>query len=327
LNFAALPESLVESELFGYEQGAFSGAQKGGKQGLFEAAHQGTIFLDEIGDASLAVQKKLLRVLEEREVRRVGGSTVTPIDVRVIAATNIDLKSRVESKNFRIDLFYRLNALPIALPPLREMGTDVHLLAEWFARKFYRHSLRLSGPLKDFLLDYPWPGNIRELQNVVRYLCNVMAPREVATRRHLPPYLAKSAPGTSVVKPPAGPVAAKNFATVTSGLAQRHLQTPVALILREMQQTSALNSGIGRQRLLQRVRETDATMSEHRVRTCMTILERLEFITSGMTRQGSRITREGEAFLSFLESGTRPPAPSRPDANDPGLAADRSGAY
>jgi transcriptional regulator with PAS, ATPase and Fis domain len=119
INFAALPENLVESDLFGYEDGAFTGAKKGGKPGLFEEAHQGTIFLDEIGDATLNVQKKLLRVLEEREVRRVGGSTVTPIDVRVIAATNQNLEEMVQKGEFRKDLFYRICTLPVFIPSLR----------------------------------------------------------------------------------------------------------------------------------------------------------------------------------------------------------------
>jgi len=124
VNCAALPDSLLESELFGYEEGAFTGAKRGGKPGLFEEAHNGTIFLDEIGDASLDVQKKLLRVLEEREVRRVGGRTITPINVRVIAATNQNLEHLVKEKHFRSDLFYRLCTLPLSIPPLRTRGQE-----------------------------------------------------------------------------------------------------------------------------------------------------------------------------------------------------------
>lgn len=178
VNFAALTENLLESELFGYVEGAFTGAMRGGAPGLFEEAHKGTIFLDEIGDAPLAFQVKLLRVLQEQQIRRVGSSKVIPIDVRVIVATNRDLKELIKKSAFRQDLYYRLNVLPIKVPPLRERGKDILLLAKAFYQNHTHESNdyeaeRYFKKVSSCFLAYSWPGNIRELQNVVEYLVNV----------------------------------------------------------------------------------------------------------------------------------------------------------
>lgn len=175
VNFAALTESLLESELFGYAEGAFTGASRGGSAGLFEEAHKGTIFLDEIGDAPLPFQVKLLRVLQERQVRRVGSAKVIPIDVRVIAASNRDLKQLVAEGKFRQDLYYRLNVLPIKIPSLRERADDILLLAENFynaspSRKKISGAREYFSLIAPYLKEYSWPGNIRELQNAVEYL-------------------------------------------------------------------------------------------------------------------------------------------------------------
>ncbi len=191
VNFAALPENLLESELFGYEDGAFTGAKKGGKPGLFEEAHNGTIFLDEIGDGSLEVQKKLLRVLEEREVRRVGGRTLTPINVRVIAATNQNLEKLVEQAGFRSDLFYRLCTLHLGITPLRERKEDILILINYFAQKLCQRNLALDEKVKAFLLNHSWPGNIRELENVVEYMCCIIPESQQATLHDLPLYLTR----------------------------------------------------------------------------------------------------------------------------------------
>ena len=174
VNCAALPESLLESELFGYEEGAFTGSRKGGKPGLFELAHGGTIFLDEIGDMSMQIQARLLRVLEQREVMRLGGDKVLPVDVRVIAATHRDLKRAVGDGTFRADLFYRLNILTIALPPLRERTCDIPALAERFIAASCRNlgipQKRLSPGAITALVSHTWPGNVRELRNVCERL-------------------------------------------------------------------------------------------------------------------------------------------------------------
>jgi PAS domain S-box-containing protein len=168
VNCSAIPENLLESELFGYEEGAFTGARKGGKQGLFLLAHGGTIFLDEIGSVSPAIQTRLLRVLQEQEIRPIGSNQVIPINVRVIAAANIDLLAAVERGVFRADLFYRLNVLTLSLPPLRERKDDIPLLARHFLQKAWpgREIVLPEAALKP-LTAYHWPGNVRELENVL----------------------------------------------------------------------------------------------------------------------------------------------------------------
>ena len=183
VNFAAMTENLLESELFGYEEGSFTGARKGGSAGLFEQAHKGTIFLDEVGDAPLPFQVKLLRVLQEKQVRRIGGSRIIPIDVRIITATNRDLKKLITKNIFRQDLYYRLNVLPIKMPSLKDRRADILLLAE----KFYDvHCCRQENAIPSDMyfrliashfFSYDWPGNIRELQNVIEYLVTISPSR------------------------------------------------------------------------------------------------------------------------------------------------------
>ena len=177
VNCAALPDTLLESELFGYEDGAFSGAKKGGKAGLLEVADNSTVFLDEVGDLSLNTQAKLLRVLQEMRIRRIGGYKEKPIDVRIIAATNRDLEKMVEDGNFREDLYYRLNVVPISIPSLRQRRADIPLLAEYFLSKYAKSSGKppktLTARSMAFLVNYDWPGNVRELQNVIERAINL----------------------------------------------------------------------------------------------------------------------------------------------------------
>ncbi len=170
INCAALPQNLLESELFGYEEGSFTGAKKGGKIGLFEMAHRGTIFLDEIGDMDSALQARLLRVLEEREVMRIGGDRVIPVDIRVIAATNRNLWEMSNNGGFRKDLYYRLNVFPFELPPLRKRKDDIMLLFSYIMDKNGK-KFNLSNKAKELMLSYRWYGNVRELKNCVDYLC------------------------------------------------------------------------------------------------------------------------------------------------------------
>lgn len=179
---AALPETLLESELFGYEKGAFTGAQ-GSKLGRFEAANEGTLFLDEIGEIPLSIQVKLLRVLQEREVERLGGSKPVRVDVRLVAATNRDLQTAVDEGIFRLDLLYRLQVIEVRVPPLRERPEDILPLAEHFLDKFAnennREMMRLSQEALDFMLSYAWPGNVRELENTIERAV-VLADRDQA---------------------------------------------------------------------------------------------------------------------------------------------------
>ena len=175
INCAALPENLLESELFGYVEGAFTGASKGGKMGFFEIAHKGTIFLDEIGDISPKLQSRLLRVIQEREIIRLGNDTVIPIDVRVICATNRDLKKEVARGSFREDLLYRLDVLELNLPPLRKRKQDILYLADRMVRfEHERTGSRLeaiSQEGRELLMRYGWPGNVREMRNFCERIC------------------------------------------------------------------------------------------------------------------------------------------------------------
>jgi propionate catabolism operon transcriptional regulator len=183
VNCGAIAESLLESELFGHEDGAFTGARRGGHAGLFEAANGGTLFLDEIGEMPLGLQTRLLRVLEEREVMRVGGTRPVPIDVRVISATHCDLEARVRDGRFRADLFYRLAVLRLALPPLRARVQDIAPLLEWslkgaLAALDARPHPNLLAELKactPLLTGYAWPGNVRELRNLTERLALFLA--------------------------------------------------------------------------------------------------------------------------------------------------------
>lgn len=171
VNCGCIPENLLEAELFGYEEGAFTGAKKGGKPGLFQVAHGGTIYLDEIGEMPISLQVKLLRVIQDREIYRVGGTEPLKIDVRIIAATNKDLKQLVHEGRFREDLYYRLNVIPIIIPPLRERIEDIIPLAEYFIIKYNREfnldKTFMPEALK-VLEQYHWPGNIRQLENFIQ---------------------------------------------------------------------------------------------------------------------------------------------------------------
>jgi two-component system response regulator AtoC len=194
INCAAIPSTLIESELFGYEKGAFTDA-KARKLGLFEQAEGGTLFLDEIGELEIALQAKLLRVLEEGMFRRVGGLKDLPLDVRVIAASNRDLKSESESGRFRLDLYYRLSVIQLEIPPLRERGADVLLLAkhyiETLSAPLKRRIRGLAPDVEALFVRYPWPGNVRELRNVIER-CLILEDSDVITARYLPTSLTRA---------------------------------------------------------------------------------------------------------------------------------------
>ncbi|MBF7082997.1 sigma 54-interacting transcriptional regulator [Desulfallas sp. Bu1-1] len=188
INCGAIPENLLESELFGYEHGAFTGAKTGGKPGKFEEADNGTLFLDEIGDMQLHLQVKLLRVLQEKEIIRVGGSKTKKINTRIIAATNKNLYNMVQEGKFREDLFYRLNVVPITIPPLRERREDIMPLLLHFKKKYekkYNTKRRCSPEVIKLFLSYDWPGNVREMENLIERLIVTMEPKETITPKIL----------------------------------------------------------------------------------------------------------------------------------------------
>jgi transcriptional regulator with PAS, ATPase and Fis domain len=192
VNCGAIPEHLLESELFGYEEGAFTGAKKGGKKGKFQLADGGTIFLDEIGDLPLHMQVKLLRVLQEKEMEPIGSIKTVSVDVRIIAATNRPLEKMVEEKRFREDLYYRINVIPFVIPPLRERPGDIEMLAYHFMKKIAKRSGKrvnaISAEVMKLLRQHVWPGNIRELENVMEVAVH-FANGETITVDALPEYL------------------------------------------------------------------------------------------------------------------------------------------
>jgi PAS domain S-box-containing protein len=191
INCGSIPENLVESELFGYEEGAFTGAKKRGKKGLLEIAHKGTIFFDEITEIPLNIQVKLLSIIQDKKIIRLGGSSYIDIDIRIIAATNRNIQSLIRENKFREDLFYRLNVVPIVIPPLRQRKEDIPSLIDFFLDKFgekYGIHREMSSAAKAYLLEYNWPGNVRELENLIERLLVTIDSVEI-TPDHLPEYI------------------------------------------------------------------------------------------------------------------------------------------
>lgn len=195
VNCSAIPNELFESEFFGYEPGSFTGANKKGKMGMFELASEGTVFLDEVADLPLHMQAKLLRVLQEKEVRRIGGEKSIPINVRIISATNKDLQELVNNEQFREDLYYRLNVVEIDLPPLRERKEDIGILIHNFLKEICKQNnkpiLKIDNKVLDILENYKWKGNIRELRNTIEHLV-VLCTKDIITKEIIPSYILKS---------------------------------------------------------------------------------------------------------------------------------------
>ncbi|KQL48755.1 transcriptional regulator [Brevibacillus choshinensis] len=293
VNFAAISESLLESELFGYEEGAFTGARKGGHIGWFELAHKGTIFLDEIGDASGAIQNRLLRVLQERQIMRVGGNKVIPTDIRVIAATNQDLQRMVQEGTFRADLYYRLNILPIHLPPLRKRPEDIPWLVDHFVKKYSfdlrRPPFTLSNETMKALLDYDWPGNIRELENVVEYMAHIVD--DEAYVCHLPFLREVSHDSLQAA------VMDQECEGMIAEYAKRGFLEEMTAILHQLKQ-----GGQGRYNLVEQLQEQGLQVSSQQLRYRLKLLQQDELIHVGKGRQGSQISSKGESFLAFLQS-------------------------
>lgn len=235
VNCAAVPENLLESELFGYSDGAFTGAKKGGKPGKFELANRGTIFLDEIADMSLAMQAKLLRVLQEKEIERVGSTSIIRVDVRVVAATNQNLEALVSEGAFREDLYYRLNVIVIDLPPLRKRTSDIDLLAlrllERLNAQLGTRVKGISPEVMDLFRQYPWPGNIRELENVLEHAVN-FCEKEVIELNNLPGFFREYAEKPFLLKP--------------EGLESTLMETEKEIIMNTLQETQGNKSQAAR---------------------------------------------------------------------------------
>lgn len=299
INVAAMPENLLESELFGYEEGAFTGARKGGRPGLFEFAHRGTLFLDEVEGMSLAMQVKLLRVLQEGEVMRVGGGSIVRVDVRIVAATNESLEQKVEDGSFRKDLYYRLNALTVVLPPLRERGEDIFLLMEQF-KKELNGTFELSEHTRRFLLEYPWPGNIRELHNAVEYF-NYTG-KQMVELEDLPPTMEKMR--MSDKKETAVKFERPDEVRKPEAVCHGRETEPYWFVMEQLYQAAEEGQFIGREKLLQIAKARRLPISQKRIRDVLQEMAGRGYIVSGRGRGGSRITQEGRACWLQYREGT-----------------------
>lgn len=288
INVAAMPENLLESELFGYEEGAFTGAKKGGRPGLFEFAHQGTLFLDEVEGMSLSMQVKLLRVLQEGEIMRVGGGSIIRVDVRIVAATNESLEEKIQDGSFRKDLYYRLNALTVEIPPLRKRGDDIFLLLDYFMRKM-GGDFTLSEGVKAFLRRHPWPGNIRELQNAVEYF-NYLA-KPVIGLSDLPPTMTRfvddgSDDGEGEVNDNAADDKEADMAYQAAVDKKQFVLNQLALAWKE-------GKTAGREKILEAAKKDHISTTQKQVRDLLDELAKEGLIQVGRGRGGSKITEKG----------------------------------
>jgi two-component system response regulator AtoC len=263
VNCAALPADLLESELFGHEKGAFTGAFQR-KPGTFELAHTGTIVLDEIGDMSIALQPKLLHALQDREFVRVGGSDTTAVDVRVIASTNQDLEAAVRAGRFREDLYYRLKVITLHLPPLRERRSEIPVLAQAFVQRFneqYRRELCLSQDSLDLLTQYSWPGNVRELENMMRRI--VVLQNEQLLQEELQALTDAGVPSPPRVSPPHGTL--RDVAKQAATDAERRIIADVLERVHWNRAEAARHLGIGYKALLYKMNRCGLSAKRPRV--------------------------------------------------------------
>lgn len=288
INVAAMPENLLESELFGYEEGAFTGAKKGGRPGLFEFAHQGTLFLDEVEGMSLSMQVKLLRVLQEGEIMRVGGGSIIRVDVRIVAATNESLEEKIQDGSFRKDLYYRLNALTVEIPPLRKRGDDIFLLLDYFMRKM-GGDFTLSEGVKTFLRRHPWPGNIRELQNAVEYF-NYLA-KPVIGLSDLPPTMTRFVDDGS--DDGEGEVNDNKADDKEADMAYQAAVDKKQFVLNQLALAWKEGKTAGREKILETAKKDHISMTQKQVRDLLDELAKEGLIQVGRGRGGSKITEKG----------------------------------
>ncbi|WP_131067656.1 sigma-54 interaction domain-containing protein [Clostridioides difficile] len=276
VNCAAVPENLLESQLFGYDKGTFTGGLKDGKQGLFELANNGTIFLDEIGDMPLELQTKLLRVLQEKQIMPVGSHNVINIDVRIISATNKNLEQMIDNSQFREDLYYRLNTIPINIPPLRERKEDILIIMEDLINK----KLVITPEAKKLIQNYMWKGNIRELQNVTSYL-NIMC-EDIVLEKDLPPNLRSSD-------------------NKNTSLKLKYSKNDILNILEILILNKESDVGIGRGLILKALLDKNLQITEGKIKKIFEYLKKEELIICSSGRYGSKITKKGEDFYKKLK--------------------------
>ena len=295
INFAGLPESLMESELFGYEEGAFTGASKGGKRGMFEQAHGGTIFLDEIGDASLPLQARLLRVLQENEVMKIGGSEILPVNVRVISATNTDLGQSLVKGSFRKDLYYRLCTFAIEIPPLRARKEDILKILQAYLKKTYNIRKDFSPSALRCLIEYSWPGNVRELINTAEHICFSSENRHQVELTDLPPiFYSYNPPQEQFLGDGADwhHRIAEDLKTAGFSL------EVVCCCLKQLPFDPSY--GWGRNRIRKALGENEMYLTENKMRRMLSCLQEVGLVSVGSTKQGTLITKKGIRFIDQI---------------------------
>ncbi|NLP49530.1 sigma 54-interacting transcriptional regulator [Bacillus sp. RO1] len=287
VNFSALPEDLVESELFGYEEGAFSGAKKGGRKGLFEQANGGTIFLDEIGDISLKVQARLLRVLQEKELLRIGGNKIIPVDVRVVAATNKDLLSLMEEGKFREDLYHRLKVLFLQLPALRKRKEDIAHLIQHFIQQSDQPAIKLEFEVLEKLKEYNWYGNIRELKNTLDYMLAVCEENTIKVEdipnegffQQARKSMKEVAAAQETAEPP---------------YIQQDLNEELNNLVEIIYQLQRKGKTVSRRKISEETKNGESFLTEQQVRSRLERLEEMGLIEKKRGRQGTKLTVFGE---------------------------------
>lgn len=279
VNCSSFPENLLESELFGYEDGAFTGSKKGGKPGLFEIAHGGSLFLDEIGEMPMHLQNRLLRVLQEHEVMRIGGDNVINIDVRIITATNIDIENRIKNGKFRKDLYYRLNVLPLIIPPLRERKDDIFEILEYYKKK-YKGKFTLANEVKCLFKDYNWEGNVRQLKNYIEYFANLdkltIETEDIPMNIIQHDFIAASCIDNYI----------ENDKIITNE--EIHL-----IILKILYKYHKQKKKIGRKQMSIELEKYNIYISEQEVRHYFKLLEQYNNVCIGIGRGGTQITKNG----------------------------------
>lgn len=287
VNCAAIPENLLESEMFGYEEGAFTGAKKGGKIGYFELAHNGTLFLDEIAEMPLLMQSKLLRAIEEMKIIKVGSNKIISIDVRIIAATNKNLRDLVESGKFREDLYYRLNVLPLNIPSLRERQEDIMVIAENFIRSMNKN-IKFSPDAKKMMQSHTWRGNIRELRNVIEYIVNL---DKYLIERDILPFSSHTENINTDSERKNTNI--NNDIIIKFILKEGNKIDLYKMILEELEKAYNKKERIGRTKLMNIFEGYGMFYSEQEIRTCLIRLDNYGFILSKKGRIGSIITPSG----------------------------------
>ncbi|MFW5787937.1 MAG: sigma-54 interaction domain-containing protein, partial [Halanaerobiales bacterium] len=294
INCAALPENLLESELFGYVKGAFTGANKEGKPGLFELAHKGTLFLDEISEIPPKLQTRLLRVIEEREVMRIGGERVINVDVRLIAASNKDLKKMVEKGDFREDLYYRLSVLPLKIPSLRKRKEDIIPLINTLKEEL-GVDFKLSSEALEVFLQHNWKGNVRELRNYIEYFSN-LDKNKIKTEDF--PFTLREEFTQDVILDKRERELYEQFKkSVKNDLKYYYF------ILNELKICQEKKLKAGRRSLAKKAKEKEYNLSEMEIRNILKELEDFGLVNIGRGRQGSKITEFGKKVLDIIQTG------------------------